>query len=414
MYKNNKKIKKILLAYSGGLDTSVSIKWLKEKFNADVITYTANLGQKQDWKLVKEKALETGAKKAYIDNLEKEFVDNYAIKGLKSNALYENKYPLATALGRPLIVKKMVEIAKKENVDALAHGCTGKGNDQVRFEVGFKSLAPGLEVIAPLRDWEFKSREEEIEYAKENKIPVDATKSSPYSIDQNLWGVSIECGLLEEPWNEPPYDAYLWTTDPQNAPENELKLEIEFKMGVPISINGTIMETKNIIKKLNEIGGQYGVGRIDLVENRLIGIKSREIYEAPAAVILIKAHTALEELTLDKETKHFKNFVGNKYANLTYNGQWFSPLRKHLDKFIEETQQNVSGIIKLKLYKGNCTVTSRKSQNSLYHYGLATYDKNDKFDHSSAEGFINLWALPDQIANNVNLKNSKGNKIEIK
>jgi len=361
MSKNNKKIEKILLAYSGGLDTSVSIKWLKEKFAAEVITYTADLGQKQDWKKVKEKALATGASKAYIDNLEKEFVDNYVIKGLKANALYENKYPLATALGRPLIVEKMVDIAKKENVDALAHGCTGKGNDQVRFEVGFKALAPELEVIAPLRDWEFKSREEEIEYAKENQIPVDATKSSPYSIDQNLWGVSIECGLLEDPWNEPPADAYLWTKDPHESPDNELKLEIEFKKGKPISLNGTIMDTKDIIKKLNEIGGQYGIGRIDLVENRLVGIKSHEIYETPAAEILLKAHIALEELTLDKETKQFKNMIENKYASLTYNGLWFSPLKKHLDKFIEETQQNVSGTIKLKLYKGSCTVIGRKS-----------------------------------------------------
>ncbi len=414
MSKNNKKIEKILLAYSGGLDTSVSIKWLKEKFAAEVITYTADLGQKQDWKKVKEKALATGASKAYIDNLEKEFVDNYVIKGLKANALYENKYPLATALGRPLIVEKMVDIAKKENVDALAHGCTGKGNDQVRFEVGFKALAPELEVIAPLRDWEFKSREEEIEYAKENQIPVDATKSSPYSIDQNLWGVSIECGLLEDPWNEPPADAYLWTKDPHESPDNELKLEIEFKKGKPISLNGTIMDTKDIIKKLNEIGGQYGIGRIDLVENRLVGIKSHEIYETPAAEILLKAHIALEELTLDKETKQFKNMIENKYASLTYNGLWFSPLKKHLDKFIEETQQNVSGTIKLKLYKGSCTVIGRKSPYSLYNYGLATYDQNDQFDHNSAQGFINLWALPIQIANNVDSYIDKNSKEAVK
>lgn len=414
MLKNNKKIKKILLAYSGGLDTSVSIKWLKEKFDAEVITYTADLGQKQDWKKVKEKAFATGASKAYIDNLEKEFVDNYVMKGLKANTLYENKYPLATALGRPLIVEKMVDLAKKENVDALAHGCTGKGNDQVRFEVGFKSLAPELAVIAPLRDWDFISREEEIEYAKKNQIPVEATKSSPYSIDQNLWGVSIECGLLEDPWNEPPVDAYLWTKAPQFAPDNELKFEIEFNKGVPISISGTHMETKNIIKKLNKIGGQYGIGRIDLVENRLVGIKSHEIYEAPAAEILIKAHIALEELTLDKETKHFKNMVGNKYARLIYNGLWFSPLKKHLDKFIEETQQNVTGTVKLKLYKGSCIVIGRKSPNSLYQYGLATYDQNDQFDHSSAGGFINLWALPVQIANNIDANINEAKREAVK
>ncbi len=394
-----KNIKKILLAYSGGLDTSVSIKWLKEKYDTEVITYTANLGQKQNPKEIKDKAIQTGASKAYVENLEKEFVNEYVFKGLKANALYENKYPLATALGRPLIAERMVEIAKKEEVDTLAHGCTGKGNDQVRFEVGFKSLAPKLNVIAPLRDWEFKSREEEIEYALKNKIPVSVKKDSPYSIDQNLWGVSIECGVLEDPWEEPPEDAYLWTQSFKNTPEKEFKLEISFENGIPISINGIVMGKVNLIKKLNKIGGKYGIGRIDLVENRLVGIKSHEIYEAPAAEILMKAHTAIEELTLDKESKQFKHYVSSKYAELIYNGFWFSPLRKALDKFIDKTQKVVSGQVKLILYKGNCRVVGRKSNSSLYHYGLATYDKNDIFDHKSASGFINLWALPIQIAN---------------
>src|SRR6056297_2292416 len=392
-------IKKILLAYSGGLDTSVSIKWLKERYDAEVITYTANLGQKQNPKEIKDKAIKTGASKAYVENLEKEFVNEYVFKGFKANALYENKYPLATALGRPLIAKKMVETAKKEEVDTLAHGCTGKGNDQVRFEVGFKSLAPKLNVIAPLRNWEFKSREEEIEYALKNKIPVSVKKDSPYSIDQNLWGVSIECGVLEDPWEEPPEDAYLWTQSFKNTPEKEFKLEISFENGIPISINGIVMEKVNLIKKLNKIGGKYGIGRIDLVENRLVGIKSHEIYEAPAAEILMKAHTAIEELTLDKESKQFKHYVSSKYAELIYNGLWFSPLRKALDSFIDKTQKVVSGQVKLVLYKGNCRVIGRKSSSSLYHYGLATYDKNDIFDHKSASGFINLWALPIQIAN---------------
>jgi len=392
-------IKKILLAYSGGLDTSVSIKWLKERYDAEVITYTANLGQKQNPKEIKDKAIKTGASKAYVENLEKEFVNEYVFKGFKANALYENKYPLATALGRPLIAKKMVEIAENEEVNAIAHGCTGKGNDQVRFEVGFKSLAPKLKVIAPLRDWEFKSREEEIEYALKNNISVSVKKDSPYSIDQNLWGVSIECGVLEDPWEEPPEDAYLWTRSFKNTPEEEFKLEIFFENGIPISINGITMNKVNLIKKLNKIGGKYGIGRIDLVENRLVGIKSHEIYEAPAAEILMKAHTAIEELTLDKESKQFKHYVSSKYAELIYNGLWFSPLRKALDSFIDKTQKVVSGQVKLVLYKGNCRVIGRKSSSSLYHYGLATYDKNDIFDHKSASGFINLWALPIQIAN---------------
>ncbi|MBS3812035.1 MAG: argininosuccinate synthase [Halanaerobiales bacterium] len=392
-------IKKILLAYSGGLDTSVSIKWLKERYDAEVITYTANLGQKQNPKEIKDKAIKTGASKAYVENLEKEFVNEYVFKGFKANALYENKYPLATALGRPLITKKMVEIAQNEEVSAIAHGCTGKGNDQVRFEVGFKSLAPKLKVIAPLRDWEFKSREEEIEYALKNNISVSVKKDSPYSIDQNLWGVSIECGVLEDPWEEPPEDAYLWTRSFKNTPEEEFKLEIFFENGIPISINGITMNKVNLIKKLNKIGGKYGIGRIDLVENRLVGIKSHEIYEAPAAEILMKAHTAIEELTLDKESKQFKHYVSSKYAELIYNGLWFSPLRKALDSFIDKTQKVVSGQVKLVLYKGNCRVIGRKSSSSLYHYGLATYDKNDIFDHKSASGFINLWALPIQIAN---------------
>jgi len=386
-------IKKILLAYSGGLDTSVSIKWLKERYDAEVITYTANLGQKQNPKEIKDKAIKTGASKAYVENLEKEFVNEYVFKGFKANALYENKYPLATALGRPLIAKKMVEIAENEEVNAIAHGCTGKGNDQVRFEVGFKSLAPKLKVIAPLRDWEFKSREEEIEYALKNNISVSVKKDSPYSIDQNLWGVSIECGVLEDPWEEPPEDAYLWTRSFKNTPEEEFKLEIFFENGIPISINGITMNKVNLIKKLNKIGGKYGIGRIDLVENRLVGIKSHEIYEAPAAEILMKAHTAIEELTLDKESKQFKHYVSSKYAELIYNGLWFSPLRKALDSFIDKTQKVVSGQVKLVLYKGNCRVIGRKSSSSLYHYGLATYDKNDIFDHKSASGFINLWAL---------------------
>ncbi|MGM0603029.1 MAG: argininosuccinate synthase [Bacillota bacterium] len=398
MKNNNKDINKILLAYSGGLDTSVCIKWLEDKYDADVITYTADLGQQQDWEKVKEKALKTGAVKAYIDDLKEEFLEEYVFAGLKANALYQGKYPLATALARPLIAKKMVEIAHKENVDAVAHGCTGKGNDQVRFEVSFKALDPDLAVIAPLRDWGFTSREEEIDYAAKNNIEVQATKDSPYSIDQNLWGISIECGILEDPWEEPPADAYQWTKAVNDTPDEPLYLTLSFSEGIPVVLNDKAVSPEELVQKLNKIGSEYGVGRLDMVEDRLVGIKSREIYEAPAADILIKAHKALESLTLDRESKNYKAKISDKYAELTYYGQWFSPLREALDAFINKTQEKVNGIVKIKLEKGNAVVVGRKSDNSLYQYGLATYDENDVFDHDSAAGFINLWALPLQVA----------------
>lgn len=398
------KINKILLAYSGGLDTSVAIKWLQDKYDAEIITYTADLGQKQDWDEVEAKALKTGASKAYIDDIREEFITDYVYPALKVNALYQEKYPLATALARPLIAKRMVEVAKKENVDALAHGCTGKGNDQVRFEVTFKALAPELAILAPLRDWGFTSRDDEIEYAAEHKIDVKATKDSPYSIDQNLWGVSIECGILEDPWAEPPSDAYLWTNDVDDTPDEPKYIEIEFEKGVPTAVDGEKLSPIEIVNKLNAAGSEYGVGRIDMVEDRLVGIKSREIYEAPAGEILITAHKALESLTLDRESKNYKAEMAAKYAELTYYGLWFSPLRDALDAFVDKTQSYVSGTVKVKLYKGNCTLAGRKSDYSLYDHGLATYDESDVFDHESAAGFINLWALPVQVANEKNRK----------
>ena len=298
----------------------------------------------------------------------------------------------------------MVEVAKKENVDALAHGCTGKGNDQVRFEVTFKALAPELAILAPLRDWGFTSRDDEIEYAAEHKIDVKATKDSPYSIDQNLWGVSIECGILEDPWAEPPSDAYLWTNDVDDTPDEPKYIEIEFEKGVPTAVDGEKFSPIEIVNKLNAAGSEYGVGRIDMVEDRLVGIKSREIYEAPAGEILITAHKALESLTLDRESKNYKAEMAAKYAELTYYGLWFSPLRDALDAFVDKTQSYVSGTVKVKLYKGNCTLAGRKSDYSLYDHGLATYDESDVFDHESAAGFINLWALPVQVANEKNRK----------
>jgi len=397
-----KKISKILLAYSGGLDTSVAIKWLQDKYDAEIITYTADLGQKQDWKEVEEKALATGASKAYIDDIREEFIEEYVFPALKVNALYQEKYPLATALARPLISKRMVEIAKKEGVDAFAHGCTGKGNDQVRFEVSYKALAPEIEILAPLRDWEFKSRDAEIEYAEANDIEVKATKDSPYSIDQNLWGVSIECGILEDPWEEPPADAYLWTKDVDETPDEAAYVEIEFKEGIPTAVDGEELPPIEIVNKLNSLGSEYGVGRIDMVEDRLVGIKSREIYEAPAGEILMTAHKALESLTLDRDTKNYKASMASKYAEMTYYGLWFSPLRDAMDAFVDKSQQTVSGTVKLKLYKAQCTIAGRKSDFSLYDHGLATYDESDVFDHQSAPGFINLWALPVQVANQKN------------
>ncbi len=402
MTESKKKINKILLAYSGGLDTSVAIKWLQDKYDAEIITYTADLGQKQDWKAVEEKALATGAAKAYIDDIREEFITDYVFPALKVNALYQEKYPLATALARPLISKRMVEIAQKENVDAFAHGCTGKGNDQVRFEVSYKALAPEIKILAPLRDWEFKSRDQEIEYAAANNIEVTATKDSPYSIDQNLWGVSIECGILEDPWEEPPADAYLWTKDVDQTPDEPAYVEIEFEKGVPTAVDGISLSPIEIVNKLNDLGAEYGVGRIDMVEDRLVGIKSREIYEAPAGEILMTAHKGLESLTLDRDTKNYKASMAAKYAEMTYYGLWFSPLREAMDAFVDKSQQTVNGTARVKLYKSQCTLVGRKSDYSLYEHGLATYDESDVFDHQSAPGFINLWALPVQVANQKN------------
>lgn len=393
---------KIAVAYSGGLDTSVIVKWLQEKYNADVITVTGNLGQKKELIGVPEKAYKSGAKKVFMQNLEKEFVYDYIFPALKAGALYEHTYPMATSLGRPLLAKALVEIAKREKCTHVAHGCTGKGNDQVRFEVSVMALAPEMKVIAPLREWEFKSREEEVEYCQKHGIPVKATKDSPYSIDENIWGTSIECGILEDPMEVAPQDAYQRTVAPEDAPDKPTYVIIEFKQGVPVGLNGKKMDGVSLIHKLNEITGANGVGRLDLVENRLVGIKSREIYEAPAAVTLHFAHRELERLTLDKEVMHYKAKLSNDYADIIYNGTWFSPLKKALDGFVNETQKNVTGIVKLKLYKGNIEIAGRTSPFSLYDMKLATYTVEDTFDHTAAEGFIKIYGLPLKIYNRVN------------
>lgn len=388
------KIKKIVLAYSGGLDTSVILNWLKEKYKAEVITYTANLGQGKSLDSIEDKAKSTGASKVYIEDLRKEFSLEYVLPALKAGAVYEGKYPLATALARPLITKGLIEIAKKEKAEAIAHGCSGKGNDQVRFEVTAQALNPEITILAPLREWELNSREEEVRYAKEHKIPLETKEESPYSIDRNLWGVSIECGPLEDIEQEPPPESYQITSSPQGAPEEPTYVNITFEKGRPCQLNGKELQLVNLIEKLNLIGGENAVGRIDLIENRLIGIKSREVYEAPAAVILHYAHRELERLTLDKDTFRFKEIIAQKYSHLVYDGLWHSPLRQALDGFVNQTQRFVSGKIKLKLYKGNCTVVARKSPYSLYKRKLATYSEGDTFDQKASPGFIHIWSLP--------------------
>jgi argininosuccinate synthase len=396
------KKEKIAVAYSGGLDTSVIVKWLQDKYNADVITVTGNLGQKKELIGVAEKAYKSGAKKVFIQDLTKTFVEDYIWPSLKAGALYEFTYPMACSIGRPLLAKTLVDVAKREKCTAVAHGCTGKGNDQVRFEVAVMALAPELKIIAPVREWEFKSREEEIAYCEANGIPVAATKASPYSIDENIWGTAIECGVLEDPMQAPPEDAYQRTVSPKNAPDEPTYVTVEFKQGIPVALDGKKMSGVALIEKLNEIAGANGIGRMDMVENRLVGIKSREVYEAPAGVTLHYAHRELERLTLDKEVMHYKAKLADDYASLVYNGLWFSPLKKAIDAFVEETQKNVTGLVKLKMYKGNLDVVGRTSPYSLYDIKLATYTVADQFDHTAAEGFIKIYGLPLKTYNKVN------------
>lgn len=388
------KKQRIAVAYSGGLDTSVMVHWLKERHHAEIVTVTGNLGQRKELAGLAEKAYATGAKKVYIQDLRREFVEEYLWSSLKAGALYEHTYPMATSIGRPLLAKALVEVARRERCTAVAHGCTGKGNDQVRFEAAVAALAPDLKVLAPLREWEFRSREEEIAYCERHGIPVTATKKSPYSIDENIWGTSIECGVLEDPMTEPPEDAYQRTVSPKKAPDRVHSVTIDFRGGIPVALDGKAMDGITLIETLNAIAGANGVGRMDLVENRLVGIKSREIYEAPAAVTLHFAHRELERLTLDKEVMHVKAKIAHDYADLIYNGLWFAPLRIAYDAFINETQKVVNGTVKLKLYKGNVEIAGRTSPNSLYDTRLATYTEEDSFDHKASEGFIKIFSLP--------------------
>jgi argininosuccinate synthase len=385
---------KIALAYSGGLDTSVIVHWLQERYGAEVVTVTGDLGQKKELVGVEEKARRLGATAVHMLDLRSEFVDEYVFPALRAGALYEGVYPLATALGRPLLAKALVQVARREGCTAIAHGCTGKGNDQVRFEAAAAALAPDLKVFAPVREWEFRSREEEIAYCEQHGIPVAATKASPYSIDENLWGTSIECGVLEDPRVEAPEDAFQRTVSPQQAPDEPAYVTIEFVAGTPVALNGVTLSGVELIDRLNEIGGAHAIGRIDLVENRLVGIKSREIYEAPGATILHRAHRELERLTLDRDTAHYKAKLSHDYADLIYNGLWFSPLRLALDAFVSQTQKGVDGMVTLKLYKGVLDIVSRSSANSLYDPSLATYTIEDAFDHTASAGFIKIFSLP--------------------
>jgi len=384
---------KVVLAYSGGLDTSVAIRWLRENYDLEVVALTIDVGNERDFTAIKEKALKVGAVKAVVIDSKELFVNHFIFPALKADALYEGQYSLATALSRPLISKLLVDAAREEGAVAVSHGSTGKGNDQVRIEVSVNALAPDLKIIAPAREWGM-TREETIEYAGRYDIPVPVTVSSPYSIDENLWGRSIECGVLEDPWVEPPEDAFAWTKSPKEAPDTPGYVEISFEQGVPVAIDGKKMGGVMLIQTLNEMAGSHGVGRVDLLENRLVGIKSREIYEAPAATVLLQAHQSLQAMTLSKEQMRFKQKIAIEYADLVYNGLWFTSLHEDLTACIQSSQRHVTGTVRLKLFKGACTVVGRKSPYSLYSYGLATYDKDDVFDQSAAAGFIHIWGLP--------------------
>ena len=389
---------KCVLAYSGGLDTSVCIKWLQDEKNLDVIAVVGEVGQEHEGlEQVKERALATGAIDCIIADMREDFAADYLSKALYANAHFENKYPLVSALSRPLISKYLVDTAHKYGAKYVAHGCTGKGNDQVRFETSIQALDPTLEIIAPVREWYMHTRQEEMDWAEAHGVTVPTTKSKPYSIDDNLWGRAIECGVLEDPMNRPPLDIYTMTTDPEKAPDEATEIEIEFKAGLPVAIDGEEMSYLDIIAKMNEIAGANGFGRIDMIENRMIGVKSRECYEAPGALALIEAHRGLEDMCLEREVLRYKLHIEHDWATLVYNGQWFSPLKHAMDAFLQTTQQCVTGLVRLKFYKGTCTVTGRKSDFSLYDYGLATYDAADTFNHQSAKGFIDLYGLSTRV-----------------
>jgi argininosuccinate synthase len=391
---------KIVLAYSGGLDTSVAIQWLKERYSAEIVTVTVDVGQGDDVASVERKAKATGAVKHYSIDAKKEFVENYVYPSVKANALYEGKYPLSTALGRPLIASKLVEIARREKASAVAHGCSGRGNDQVRFDITIKALAPDLKIVAPIREWNL-GRNEEIQYAKEHGIPVPVTVESPYSIDQSLWGRAIECGVLDDPLIEPPEEVFEWTNSVEKAPSEPAVVSLEFVEGVPFVIDDQKLEPVTLVARLNEIAGKHGVGRIDHIEDRMVGIKSREVYECPAATVILEAHKDLEKTVLTKHELGFKQWVDTEWTYLAYAGLWMDPLREDLEAFIDTTQKRVNGKVKVKLHKGSVRIVGRSSPNSLYDKNLADYNVEGAFDQRWAEGFIEIWGMPTRKARNV-------------
>ena len=393
------KIKKVVLAYSGGLDTSVIPRWLMETYGCEVVTFSADLGQEEHFQDFKKKALNLGVSKAYVEDLKEEFVKDFVFPLLRVNAIYEGGYLLGTAIARPLIAKRQVEIARREKADALSHGATGKGNDQVRFELTYLSLNPQIKIVAPWRLWHLNSRQSLIAYAKKHKIPIKVSAKRPYSIDRNLFHVSFEGGILEDPWLEPKEDMFILTTSPEKAPDKPTYLEISYKQGNPVAINNKPLSPARLLTKLNSLGGINGIGRVDMVENRYVGMKSRGVYETPGGTILHIAHRALESITLDREVMHLKDTLITRYAELVYYGYWFSPEREILQLTIDETQTNVTGTVRLKIYKGNCTVVGRKSPESLYHPDYATFEADKLYDQKLADGFIQLNALRLKIRN---------------
>ena len=393
--------KKVVLAYSGGLDTSIIIPWLKENYGCEVIAYAADVGQAEELEPLNEKAIKTGASKIYIEDLREEFVTDFIWPMLKAGAVYEGKYLLGTSVARPVIAKRQMEIAAKEGADAVCHGATGKGNDQVRFELTFRAINPDIKIIAPWREWEIKSREDAIDYAEARGIPVPVTKAKPYSMDRNLWHISYEGGILEDPWNAPQEDMYLLTASPDKAPDQPEYIEIDFERGVPVAVNGQAYGPVEMIDFLNIVAGKHGVGRIDITENRLVGMKSRGCYETPGGTVLYTAHSELEYLTLERDTMHYKELIAAKYAELVYNGLWFTPLKKALDAFVDSTQERVTGTVRLKLWKGHCMPVGRRSPYTLYQEDLATFGRDNVYNQKDAEGFIKLFGLPQQVWNRV-------------
>ncbi len=401
---------KIVLAYSGGLDTSVLLKWLQQKYESEVITVTLDLGQKENLEVIEEKAYNLGVLRHYSIDAKEEFAKDYVFQAVKANALYEEKYPVSTALSRPLIAKKLVDVAEKEGVTTVAHGCTGKGNDQVRMEVSVKALSPSLKVIAPVREWKM-TRDAEIKFAKVNEIPIPVDVDKPYSIDQNLWGRSVECGVLEYPDQEPPEDIFEWTVSPEKAPDTPEYLALKFEEGMPKAVNGQDMEPVTLIQTINKVAGKHGIGRVDHIEDRLVGIKSREVYECPAATVIIEAHKDLEKLVLTRHELLFKQEVDALWAYLTYTGLWMDPLKDDLDAFVNKTQEHVCGEVKAKLYKGCLRIVGRSSSMSLYDKDLATYNIGTTFDQSFSAGFIELWGLPTRVANALKKKVGKKDNV---